>query len=252
MAESDAHFTLKRLAVEWALTEGYSALGLEVALPNSNFRADVAGCRMARPQSHELVIEQTIAFECKQSRADFLLDSFREDGQANRLKQLHQRKTKLEQLVGSHYPTLRQGDSLFPEYQSTDPREIKHAGYQKLIKEISRLQNGLAGRTKFDRLIRYRCVDLCYIVVRQGIVEPHEIADGWGILEVADLDGGRQDDKPPSIHLVKKPSWNDARPQHRLELLHRLARKSSYHLLEGLGISPGQDNNEEDLGGEEE
>lgn len=246
MAESEAHFTLKRLAAEWALKEGYSAIGLEVSLPNSNFRADVAGCRLARPKSHELVIEQTIAMECKQSRADFLHDSFREDGQSERLKSLHKRKTKLEELVGNHYPTLRQGDSLFPEYQSTDPSQIKHAGYQKLIREITRLQNGLSGRAKFDRLIRYRCVDLCYIVVRNGIVEPHEIADGWGIL-AANLDQDEDEsESSPTLELIRKPVWNQARDHHRLALLHSLARKTTYQMVEALALFDEDEEQEQD------
>ena len=220
MAESDDHLILKQAAIEWAIAQGYRAVSTEVRLPNSSFRADVAGCRLERPEPRHLKIESTAAFECKQARSDFLKDSFQESGSDERLRLLHRRKEKLERLIGSHYPTLRRGDSLFPEYERSDPLVIRHGGYRKLKSEISTLEKGLFTRTKFDKMIRYRCVDLCYLVIRKGIAEPHEIPSGWGLLE-CDLDANGE------AHLTRLPQWNEAAEHHRLELLHLLAVKGS-------------------------
>lgn len=220
MAESAEHLQLKAAAAFWASAEGYRAIGEEVRVPNSNFRADVAACKMERPAKGEVTISQTAVFECKQVRSDFLNDSLPEIASRKRLAALHQRRQKLEEMIGLHYPNLRQGDSLFPEYQRSDPRELSHKGYQKVIREIQLLERGIFGRTKFERMIRYRCADLCYLVVGRGIVEPHEVPLGWGILEVSE-----HSEEIAELSVIKKPGWNEAGEGHRLELLFNIAAK---------------------------
>src|ERR1039458_1111130 len=86
--ETTAHANLKKLAVLWAQQHGYTICGVEIRLPHSNYRADVAAYRSTSkklPLSGEgnrsvrlvrqPVIGPTVIFECKQARADFLKDS---------------------------------------------------------------------------------------------------------------------------------------------------------------------------------
>ncbi len=218
MGESREHHELKRAAVQWAREKGYRALGTEVRVPNSPFRADVAGCRMERPEPGRFEIASTAVFECKQARSDFLSDSFRENGGAERLRLLHRRREKLERLVGSHYPQIRSGDSLFPEFDRCDPCAIGHRGYRRISAEIAALQRGLHRRTKFDRMVRYRCVDLCYLVIRRGLIEEREVPDGWGVVE-CEFEGGTV----TVVELARPARWLGATAGHRLELLHWLA-----------------------------
>jgi len=222
MAESERHRRLKDAAAAWARSEGYRAVGKEVRLPRSPFRADVVACAMDRPQPGELVISRTAAFECKQSRPDFLSDALPEEGMRARLRQLHRRRRRLEDLVASHYPTLLEGESLFPEFRTCDPGRIRHRGYRRLTREIRRLENGIGGRTKFSRVIRYRCVDLCYLVVSPGIVEADEVPSLWGILEAED----EPETRTPVLQLVRSPHWIGSPPAHRLELLFALAARN--------------------------
>ena len=228
MAESHLHLALKLAAKKWARKEeGYQVTGSEIRVPNSNFRADAVACRMARPNKGEFVIEATAVFECKQARSDFLNDNLPEVTSRERLKTLHARREKLEKLVGGHYPDLRQGDSLFPEYQSVDPRNINHSGYQRVMNEIAMLERGIFRRTKFDRMIRYRCADVFYLVVAKGIVQPHEVPLAWGILESEkEIDPAREDDEI-SLKQIRKPTWNEASDKHRLEMLYHLARRGN-------------------------
>ena len=236
--ESRAHRLLKQAALVWALEEGYRAGGFEVRLPNSNFRADVAACRLDRPASFECEIGLTAAFECKQARPDFLNDAKPEAESLDRLAVLNQRREKLEQLVGTHYPNLRQGDTLFPEYDRTDVSELRHEGYQKVVREIRALEAAIFGRTKFDRLVRYRCVDLCYLVIRPGILEPEEVPIDWGLLlpedESCALDS--RDADIPRLRLLRKPQRIDAPETHRLLLLHQLAVSGTWRQLRESGF----------------
>jgi hypothetical protein len=236
--ETRAHRLLKKAALVWALEQGYRAGGYEVRLPNSNFRADVAACRLERPASYECEIGLTAAFECKQARPDFLNDARPEAESLSRLAKLNRRRKKLEQLVGAHYPNLRQGDTLFPEFDRTDVSEIRHEGYRKVVAEIRTLESAIFGRTKFDRLVRYRCVDLCYLVIRPGILQADESPSVWGLLTPADenFDLDAEDAEAPPLQLLRKPQRIDAPETHRLELLHQLAVSGTWRLLREGGI----------------
>ena len=60
--ETAAHIALKRLALLWAQSRGYSVCAFEVQLPRCRFRADLAAYR---PNGKE--IGTTAVFECKQA-----------------------------------------------------------------------------------------------------------------------------------------------------------------------------------------
>jgi hypothetical protein len=105
---------------------------MEVRMPHSGFRADVAAYR---PESRKLpltvegkgrerlvlqpVIGTTAIFECKQARSDFLKDSHSAAITIEKLKLLDARRKTLERLLGVHQPSLRKGESLFAEYASS-------------------------------------------------------------------------------------------------------------------------------------
>lgn len=235
--ESAAHRLLKRAALHWAREQGYRAIGLEVRVPQSPYRADVAACRLDRPVPHQPEIGLSAVFEIKQSRPDYLHDSRPEAASLTRLADLHRRRERLERLVGVHYPHLRRGDSLFPEYDAADVAAVGHEGYRRVVAEIRRLESAVHGRTKFARLVRYRCADLFYLVVRPGIVDPAEVPLDWGLLttENDDLDPPGETPGVPALRLIRQPRLIDAAPAQRLELLHRIAASGTSRLLRDAG-----------------
>src|SRR5262245_28921196 len=85
--ESAAHRELKRLALGWARMRRLILAAVEVKLPRSNYRADVAA---ATPRSLSAGAF-TAVFECKASRADFRRDSATEQGAAEHISALAQR-----------------------------------------------------------------------------------------------------------------------------------------------------------------
>jgi hypothetical protein len=224
--ETVAHSNLKKLALLWAQRHGYSICGLEIRLPHSNYRADVAAYR---PESQRLplsgdgkgsvrlvrqpVIGTTVVFECKQVRADFLKDSHLEEPTQQRLKVLEMRRQKLEELLRTHLPSLRKGESLFREYDVVDLSNYEHKTYRRVMREIGILQRRLFGKTKFERVARYRCANLCYLVVEEGVLRPHEFPLHWGLLVR----------HRETLVLERQPMWQDVSEPTRLELLQRLA-----------------------------
>ena len=169
----------------------------------------------------------TAIFECKQARSDFLRDSRSIERTATRLKQLDSRRLNLERLLKLHYPSLRRGDSLFQDFESYDLTQVDHDGYHRLIREIEVLKNRLYDKTKFEKIVRYRCANLFYVVVEEGVFDGHELPVGWGMLVHRDQ----------TLHLQRKPIWHDATEANRLTLLQRIAESGTRRLKREFQVS---------------
>lgn len=187
-------------------------------LPKSAFRADVVAYKRAEIGS-DAEIGETTVFECKQARADFLKDSYTTDATRRRLVELDQRRQTLERLLKLHVPSLRRGESLFAEFDAVDLRGLEHKAYRRVLREIDTLQRRLFGRTKFDKLMRYRCASLNYLVVEPDVLGSHEVPADWGLLVQR---GGE-------LVLERRPCQQEVDARDRLRLLERIAAKAGTH-----------------------
>ena len=84
-----------------------------------------------------------------------------------------------------------------------------------VLREMETLQRRLAGKTKFDRLARYRCANLNYLVIEPGILAPEETPVGWGLFV-------RQQD---ALALEREPIWQPVTEADRLKLLENIAAR---------------------------
>jgi hypothetical protein len=219
--ETAAHANLKRLAVLWAQAHGYSACAVEVKLPRCRYRADVAAYR---PQPKG--IGCTAIFECKQARPDLRKDNYLSVVSRARLETVYRRRQILEKNLRIHYPTLRGGDSLFPEWESHDFDAINHRGYARVTRELLALQNRLHDGTKFETLVRYRCANLFFLVLPSELLREPEAPVNWGLL--VERDG--------SLSLARKPLWHESTPAEQECFLLRIALGGTRQLNKQLGI----------------
>lgn len=219
--ETAAHRLLKRLAVLWAQAHGYSACAVEVTLPKCRYRADVAAYRARGDEPGTTAI-----FECKQVLSDLRRDNCCSATALERLQTVNRRRATLEKHLRVHYPTLRCGDSLFPEFESAEFARIGHRGYTRVLRELVALQKRIASGTKFECLTRYRCANVFYLVVPNDMYRDHEVPPTWGVLvESAGV-----------LELRRKPIWHDNSPESRLRFLHRIAAAGTRHLNRQLEI----------------
>jgi hypothetical protein len=220
--ETARHARLKRLAFLWAQTHGYSACAMEVSLPKCRYRADVAAYR---PELRKGGF--TAIFECKQALCDLRRDNCQSNAARQHLETLCERRQLLETRLRAHYPNLRNGDSLFPEFDSPDFTVIGHRGYARLLREVNALQNRIYDCTKFDRLIRYRCANLFFLVLPRHLFRDSEIPVGWGAL--VESDG--------TLALMRKPIWQETIVENRVRLLERIAMAGTRALNRRLEIT---------------
>jgi hypothetical protein len=211
-AESENHSRLKSLTLAWAQANGFAICGLEVRVPRSGFRADVAAvARGGAPRS--------AVFECKQSRADLLKDAHAEAATRARLLELVQRRQALEELFATHRPDLRRGEALWPEYDSWDFSGLEHRGYRRLLEELETVQRRVLRGTKFSRMFRYHCADFLYLVVEENIFAESEIPAGWGLL----IRGSGGDAPGSELRLARAPAKLEPAAEQRAALLEMIA-----------------------------
>ena len=220
--ETEAHSRLKRLALLWAQAQGYRACAVEVSLPKCRYRADVAAYRAGGNEPGVTAI-----FECKQVLSDLRRDNCSTPAARERLATVTRRRQTLEKHLRIHYPTLRTGDSLFPEFDSHDFGAIEHRSYARVTRELASLQNRIYGATKFECLTRYRCANLFFLVLPDELYREPELPVGWGVLVE---NGG-------SLALQRKPVWHDNSLEQRLRFLQRIANAGTRHLNRQLEIS---------------
>jgi hypothetical protein len=206
--ETAQHARLKQLAFVWAQEQGFSACAMEVILPKCRYRADVAAYRPSAKK-----IGSTAVFECKQALCDLRRDNCQSESARQRLKTICERRQLLEARLRTHYPSLHNGDSLFPEFDSANFSAIGHRGYARLVRELRRLQNRLYDCTKFEKLTRYRCANFFFIVLPEQLFRESEVPVGWGALVEA---GG-------TLTLARSPVRQDSTADTRIRLLYRIA-----------------------------
>jgi hypothetical protein len=209
-AETENHVRLKTLALAWAQANGFAICGLEVRVPRSGYRADVAAIGRG-------ATGRTAVFECKQSRADLLKDAHAEAATRARLAELMQRRRTLEEMLAVHRPDLRRGEALWPEYDSWDFSSLEHRAYRGVLDELETVQRRVLRGTKFSKMFRYRCADFLYLVVEDGIFAEAEIPAGWGLLVRRVTEAG------DALRLVRAPANLDAASTQRASLLEMIA-----------------------------
>jgi hypothetical protein len=136
------------------------------------------------------------------------------------------RREVLERHLRIHYPSLRISDSLFPEFDSHDFHAIGHRSYTRVLREMNALQNRLYDCTKFEKLVRYRCANLFFIVLPEQLFRESEVPIGWGTLVESN----------DSLVLVHKPIWHDSTAANRLYVLHRIAMAGTRNLNRELSL----------------
>ena len=104
----------------------------------------------------------TAIFECKVSTSDFRRAARSIIATAERLQILHAKKLKIEEELKIFYPSIRNGDSLFQEFETLNFERPGYERYEKLMDEIRQLSSRLHENTKFEKLTKYGSANLYY------------------------------------------------------------------------------------------
>jgi hypothetical protein len=208
---------LQKTAFHWALDQGFRVAALDVRVAQIRARLDVAACKFEPPRkvrgANFLKAGPVVVFECKSDRADFLRDTRSEEQLREQLKGLHARRFILEESLRRDFPTLREGETLFPEYDVYRFENVGGSPYQELLGEIYEVSRQLYSKSKFAKMLRWKGANLYYIVAEEGIADPSELPAGWGLIE----------QRMAGAAVVVKAVWQDAPDANRWLVAARIA-----------------------------
>lgn len=127
---------------------------------------------------------RTVIIECKQSRADFLLDRDNLEALLKLRDELELRRERFARRVQELEPHLQSTRGvLFSELGEWDLASSNNPTYRRILRELEKIDERLHGGTKFHRLARYRLADRLYLLAPAGVVKRREVPPGWGLVE---------------------------------------------------------------------
>ena len=211
---------LRGLALKWALNQGFRIAATDVALPSLKTRADVAACKPEAPKRVKgttvLRAGQTLLIECFHG-GPRTGNEIPQETLLSRLAELELQKAAHEDAIRRSFPTLREGETLFPEFDVYRFQDAGSADYAALMKEIDVLSMRVHHGTKLEKLARWPAANLRYIAAEPGVIQSSELPAGWGLLERhgAEL--------MPAVKAV----WRDATEMNRWTLMMRIAMRAT-------------------------
>ena len=105
---------------------------------------------------------------------------------------------------------------------------IEHRGYQRVTRELAALQIQLRDGRKFEKLARYGCANLFFLVVPDDLLRKPEPPIGWGLLVA----------REGALKLHRKPTWHDSPERSRLRVLQKIAGAGTRQFNRQLGVVP--------------
>lgn len=222
---------LQRAAFEWSIQQGFNVAALDVSVSQIAARLDVAAFKMDAPRRvrGQMVMKPgpVAIFECKADREDFLRDTRSEEKLRERLRELNQQREAVEERLRQAFPTLREGLTLFPEYDVYRFREVGGEEYGQWLEEIEDLTQQLYSRGRFSRMLGWRGANLSYVMAEEGVAFPDELPLNWGLVER----------RSSGLQVLVKAVWQEVSEMNRWVMATKIAAAAASSLGEHLAAA---------------
>jgi hypothetical protein len=145
-----------------------------------------------------------------------------------KLKGLKGELAEVEAKIRADEPQLRDSNALFEEYAVWRYEDSRNRRYHQLRRAISRVERSLYDGTSFERIRSAQLADHLYLAVPEGLVEGSELADGWGLLWIAD---------DLTIRVVVAAEARESLPTNRFHLVQNIAAAAKLSELLANGVA---------------
>jgi len=223
---------MRRAVLGWVARQQPAGIGVLVPTRIAKYQADVAAFWVEAGRQQLLRPSRTLAVEIRRDREQCWPDCSRHQELLPRLKELKQERARLEEWIREHEPHLQDSDNLFSEYGSWRYAATANPDYPRCLRRIEETEHALYRGSRFEQIRRARVADLLYLAVPAGTVHADELADGWGLLEIA-----------PDLSVSETraaESW-ECPTERRLHLVQNVAMTCRESLLFAHGIRVGAD-----------
>jgi hypothetical protein len=226
---------IRRAVLGWMLKKKPSGMGLLVPTRISRFLADVAAF-WSSPISINgkkyLAPVKSAIVEIRNDREQCWPDFGTKDELLELLKIKREEKKRLQAHIRLTESDLKMNDNLFPEYENWNYRGTKDKDYHLCLRKINDVELALYNGSKFEKIRRAELADYLYLAVPEGEVEPHELADGWGLLYVK---------KDLSVTEIKAPSFWNCSLEKKYHLVQNISSSSLKDTLFSNGVKVSKD-----------
>ena len=218
---------LQRASLAWLASLNPTAAAMRVPTRLAKFRAGAAAF-WSSPGRHRLLQpDLTVVVEARISRNDcwpecsdseVILPSYREY-QANR--------RSLEESIRKNETFLLDSDVLFPEIEYWNYEDTENLDYKPCLEKLAEFESALYRGSRFERIREGAVANELYLAVPDGMIDPDELAEGWGLLYVY-----------PDMHVevIRKAAHYDCPQEHMLHLSQNIAASSLRDVLFAHGI----------------
>lgn len=225
---------LRRAVMAWLVRQGAAGLAAQTPTRVSKFKADVAAfwnqpvpSRGREGPRRILAPCRTMIVETRRYRQDCWPEISNSAELLPEYRECKQQRLGLEAEIRQTEPHLRRGDALFEEYTEWDYDESENTAYHRVRRQQHRLAQALYNGSRFESIRNAGLADYLYLAVPAKTVHPHEVADGWGLLWVAnDL----------SVQLVAKAEEQHCEQDRRLHLVQNIASSARENVLFANGV----------------
>lgn len=226
---------IRRAAMRWLVAErAPTGAACDVITRIRRIRADVAAfwsqpVRNSQSEGPERILqpEHTLIIECSSRRDQCWPDCADSARVAPQLVELRHKQAELESDIRRDEPHLRDTNTLFEEYAEWRYDHTRNPDYKRLRAEIENLEHALYAGTRFERIREAALADELYLAVPEELIEPEELADGWGLLWI------RND---MSVEVKRQAVVRDCLPDNRFHLVQNIAAASLDANLFATGI----------------
>lgn len=218
---------LQRASLAWLASLNPTAAAMRVPTRLAKFRAGAAAF-WSSPGRHRLLQpDLTVVVEDRLTRDDcwpecayseMILPSYRECQATRRC---------LEENIRKNEPFLLDSDVLFPEVEYWNYEETSNPEYKPCLEKLNEFESALYRGSRFERIREGAVANELYLAVPEGVIDPDELAEGWGLLYVS---------KDLSVQLIRKASRFECPQEHMLHLSQNIAASSLRDVLFAHGI----------------
>ena len=219
---------MKRAILAWFVPQKPSGMGLNVPTRVSKYCADIAAFWSSPGAKRLMAPDKTVIVEIRRNREQCWPDCSRQEELLPLLREKKNEKASLEAMLRKTEPELKDGDTLFPEFENWNYKLTKNRAYHKCLKQLEEIEHALYKGSRFEQIRRAYVADYLYLAVPTGTVAPEELADGWGLINI---------NPDMTAELVKKAEKWDCPERNKLHLIQHIAAACRKSLLFSLGMN---------------
>ncbi|MCP3966390.1 MAG: hypothetical protein GY750_09570 [Lentisphaerae bacterium] len=176
-------FFLRQAVLRWLVSRKPTGIGVKVPTRIRKYQVEAAAFWSVQDKLKKRA-EKTALVEVCNDRDHCWPDCSDLDTLLRNIRELKEEKQQLEEIIRAKEPELKERDTLFDEFQRWNYSASRNRKYQKCIKQIDRAHHSLYKGSRLELIRQAHVADFIYVAVPEGVIHPHELVDGWGLLYI--------------------------------------------------------------------